>query len=272
LKCHYCGRDVMLPFKCPFCGQYFCEDHRLPENHNCPELWRVRTRSPPSASVERERISVPRREVKEPSIMYPFKAMRKEWTSITEIYHLTIGAAVVMAVGLSLMGPGFSWVAYIIQNPLAAFSSALLFMTLFISHELAHKISAKHFGLWAEFRLNVIGVSLTTLSIFSPLIKVVSPGTVVVSGVASKEVIGKTALAGPLTNIVLAFLLYSASLHPLCSSTSVTSGALLSIWIALLNLIPAGMFDGAKIFWWNKTVWAASFCISLILLMLFLFF
>jgi len=270
LKCHYCGKEVTLPFKCPFCGQYFCEDHRLPENHNCPELWRVRTRSPPP--VEREHILIPRREVKGSSMMYPFKATREEWTSITEIYHLTIGAVAVMAVGLSLMGQGFSWVAFIIQNPIAAFSSAFLFMTLFISHELAHKISAKHFGLWAEFRLNIIGISLTILSIFSPLIKVVSPGTVVVSGVANREVIGKIAFAGPLTNIILAFLLYSASLHPLCSSTNIALGALLSIWIALLNLIPAGMFDGAKIFWWNKMVWAASFCISLILLVLFLFF
>ena len=26
----------MLPFKCPYCGKYFCIEHRLPENHNCP--------------------------------------------------------------------------------------------------------------------------------------------------------------------------------------------------------------------------------------------
>jgi len=37
-KCEYCGKEVDLPFKCPFCGHYFCIEHRLPENHDCPNL------------------------------------------------------------------------------------------------------------------------------------------------------------------------------------------------------------------------------------------
>ena len=37
-KCEYCGKEVLLPFRCKFCGGYFCEEHRLPENHNCPNL------------------------------------------------------------------------------------------------------------------------------------------------------------------------------------------------------------------------------------------
>ena len=35
-KCEYCGKEVDLPFECKFCGGYFCVEHRLPENHNCP--------------------------------------------------------------------------------------------------------------------------------------------------------------------------------------------------------------------------------------------
>ncbi len=27
-----------MPFKCPYCGGLFCEEHRLPEAHNCPSL------------------------------------------------------------------------------------------------------------------------------------------------------------------------------------------------------------------------------------------
>lgn len=27
-----------MPFKCSYCGQYFCAQHRLPENHLCPNL------------------------------------------------------------------------------------------------------------------------------------------------------------------------------------------------------------------------------------------
>jgi hypothetical protein len=35
-KCEQCQKEVELPFKCNFCGHYFCLEHRLPENHNCP--------------------------------------------------------------------------------------------------------------------------------------------------------------------------------------------------------------------------------------------
>ena len=34
-KCEYCGDEVVYPFKCSFCGGYFCIKHRLPENHEC---------------------------------------------------------------------------------------------------------------------------------------------------------------------------------------------------------------------------------------------
>jgi len=36
-KCEYCGKEVELPFECNFCGHYFCIEHKLPENHNCPD-------------------------------------------------------------------------------------------------------------------------------------------------------------------------------------------------------------------------------------------
>ncbi|MEM3578387.1 MAG: AN1-type zinc finger protein [Candidatus Bathyarchaeia archaeon] len=37
-QCEHCGKEVILPYKCGFCGHYFCVEHRLPENHNCPNL------------------------------------------------------------------------------------------------------------------------------------------------------------------------------------------------------------------------------------------
>jgi hypothetical protein len=35
-KCDHCGAEVEFPFKCNYCGKYFCEVHRLLENHDCP--------------------------------------------------------------------------------------------------------------------------------------------------------------------------------------------------------------------------------------------
>lgn len=35
-KCYFCGRQIKgLPYVCRRCGETFCPDHRLPENHNC---------------------------------------------------------------------------------------------------------------------------------------------------------------------------------------------------------------------------------------------
>lgn len=34
-QCEHCGKEVDFPFRCNFCGHYYCIEHRLPENHNC---------------------------------------------------------------------------------------------------------------------------------------------------------------------------------------------------------------------------------------------
>jgi uncharacterized protein YkwD len=34
-NCEYCGREVMLPFTCAYCGGSYCAEHRLPETHQC---------------------------------------------------------------------------------------------------------------------------------------------------------------------------------------------------------------------------------------------
>lgn len=37
-ECDECGRFENLPYQCRRCGQTFCSEHRLPENHSCPGL------------------------------------------------------------------------------------------------------------------------------------------------------------------------------------------------------------------------------------------
>ncbi|WP_129114884.1 rhomboid family intramembrane serine protease [Halegenticoccus tardaugens] len=37
-ECYECGRYENLPYQCRRCGNTFCAEHRLPENHNCPGL------------------------------------------------------------------------------------------------------------------------------------------------------------------------------------------------------------------------------------------
>lgn len=41
--------------------------------------------------------------------------------------------------------------------------------------------------------------------------------------------------------------------------------AFINAFLAVFNLIPFGVFDGLKVFRWNKIIWAAIFAIALIL-------
>jgi len=270
LKCQYCRNNGDLPFRCPFCSGYFCADHRLPENHSCPELWKARTRGPPPLEKPHLPVGEGRPELPEtgPPISYPLRFRKPGWTSSTETRDLVVGALLVMAVGLSWYKPVTMWASSLLKEPEVFLSSALIFILIFLTHELAHKAAAKHYGLWAEFRLNRLGAILTLLSVGLPLVKIVSPGAVMMAGAVDRKIMGVTALAGPFTSIVLASLFFVLQfLFPEWSFAPVIlSGAILGAWIAILNLIPFGIMDGAKVFWWNKIVWAASFSASLILL------
>ncbi|MDX1611739.1 MAG: rhomboid family intramembrane serine protease [Candidatus Thermoplasmatota archaeon] len=37
VRCHVCGKDEQMPYRCSYCGNPHCSDHRLPEAHLCPE-------------------------------------------------------------------------------------------------------------------------------------------------------------------------------------------------------------------------------------------
>ena len=38
--CSYCGVSALMGFTCSYCGKYFCNDHRLPEKHECSGLYK----------------------------------------------------------------------------------------------------------------------------------------------------------------------------------------------------------------------------------------
>jgi Zn-dependent protease len=144
--------------------------------------------------------------------------------------------------------------------------AAAIFSGGFILHELAHKYVAQGYGLWAEFRLNMTGVILTALSIVSP-IKFIAPGAVVISGIAEKDHIGRTAFAGPLVNVVItvAILSFLPALSESILYLPLLFGAGINAFLALFNLIPFSVFDGRKVYYWNRRYWAVLFLVSLAL-------
>jgi Zn-dependent protease len=261
MKCKRCGVEDYMPFKCPFCGESFCASHRLPENHECPEYWRVKTRRDEAVEV------VPAARTT-PSYQYtvtvtPPGTGKLGWFSSTELKHLLIGLLLTLAIG-------FSWPLYVdlelYGRPDVLSAMALAFAFSFMIHEVAHKLTAQRHGLWAEFRVTVFGAMITLLSIVSP-IKLISPGAVMIGGSADTKTIGKISIAGPLTNIALAALFFALmnSLPPSPFDYAFRFGLLMNSFIALFNLIPFGILDGVKVLAWSKVVWAMVFAASLVL-------
>ena len=179
-----------------------------------------------------------------------------------EMAHLIIGTLIIIGVGLSVF-PQILLSPQIMRYTFLGL--ALVFTSTFLLHEIAHKLAAQHYGLWAEFRLTLFGSLISLLSMFIPF-KVVSPGVVHISGVANREVIGKTALAGPSVNLALSVIFIL--LHNYSKTLFTLAGAFLNPFVALFNLIPFGIFDGEKVFYWNKEVWGLFFAASLALMFL----
>ena len=130
----------------------------------------------------------------------------------------------------------------------------------FLLHELAHKFVAIRFGYWAEYKMWNQGLILALIAsyfgwVFAAL------GAVYIHGYHIKNAEnGIISLAGPATNIILALLFLMAI--PLASQYGLVSlaiiGAILNSFIAVFNLIPFAIFDGAKIFRWNPIIWVAT--------------
>ncbi|NIV44403.1 hypothetical protein GWN49_05935 [Candidatus Bathyarchaeota archaeon] len=260
MKCQHCGATEVLPFKCPYCNGYFCPEHRLPENHECPEIWQARAprEAPPRAAVKG-------RTPYESKITYgPQATTRKFWFSPAEIKHLTLSALLVTGVGFSIFLDPFGGSLDALTSPEILIGSSLVFVSVFLLHEIAHKLVAQHYGLWAEFRLTLFGALITLVSIFSPFFKIISPGAVMIAGYANKDTVGKTAVAGPATNLILSTVSLAIYLAQPQLFVALVSAAF-NAWIALFNLIPLGVLDGWKVFSWNKIIWMAGFFTSVAL-------
>ncbi len=143
-------------------------------------------------------------------------------------------------------------------------SISLLFVTFiavglgFVLHELAHKFVAMRYGFWAEYRLWVQGLIFAVITAALGFL-FVAPGAVYIHGeYISREQNGKISMSGPATNLILAgiffLLLYYFPSEPLITLIG-GLGFYVNSFLAMINLIPISMLDGAKIIRWNPFVW-----------------
>ncbi|MDP2925956.1 MAG: metalloprotease [Nanoarchaeota archaeon] len=137
----------------------------------------------------------------------------------------------------------------------------------FVLHEIMHKYLAQKYNLWAEFRAFYPMLFLAIIFSLGGFI-IAAPGAVFIRGSISKEKNGKISLAGPMMNIILAFislaflfLLKPVGLLELFFKVNLSINSLLS----LFNLLPFGSFDGKDVYEWNKAVYFICLIIAIIL-------
>jgi Zn-dependent protease len=137
--------------------------------------------------------------------------------------------------------------------------------TAFVCHEMAHKVAAERQGYWAEFRWSPMGLVFSIFTAFFGFLFAL-PGATVVNGMADVRQWGRTAVAGPASNLVFAGIFYAATVATWYAGSSVWFWLLLlayfNAYFAAFNLIPFGPLDGAKVMRWSSGVWAVAFSIA----------
>ena len=157
MKCQVCSRESLIPFRCPFCGGQFCSEHRLPENHACPNIVSARTKRQDQVMTPQSynsyqysyNLGQPRRE-------------RNVYFSHKELKHISVAAALVIGIGFSIGLYGNLWGGFSTKWTIDVMAIFAVIMTSsFLAHEIAHKFMGQKSGLWAEFRLTTWGSVLT---------------------------------------------------------------------------------------------------------------
>lgn len=203
------------------------------------------------------------------------RSMRSIRTSNTEIIHIIISwLAISYAFAILLLWfqsgtrPSGEELFNGIFNPLVI--SLFTVGISFIIHEMSHKIVAQRFGSWAEFRMNPIMLLLMLILVYQFGILFAAPGAVMIyGGNVGRRENGRISLAGPLSNLFLGMAFFLLLSEQGILYEIGRYGVIVNISLALFNMIPFGIFDGRKVWEWNKLVYLLVVIAALLLLFLY---
>ncbi len=138
------------------------------------------------------------------------------------------------------------------------FGVALIAVGLgFVLHELMHKFTAQRYGYWAEFRMWPFGVVFALITSLLHFIFAAPGATYIMGRDVPDRQNGIISLSGPITNVVIA-LLFLPLLFLQNAILNQIGGVGLSVnfFLAGFNMLPIMPLDGAKVWRWNKVLWA----------------
>ena len=153
------------------------------------------------------------------------------------------------------------------EAALLALMSALAVATAFFLHEMAHRFVARSYGGTAFFKLWSFGLIFAFITSFFGFI-FAAPGAVNIGGIYRKDQFGKSALAGPSTNLVVgSILVFSDLFIPMAPILHTILGFVggLNLYFGVFNLLPIPPLDGQKVMAWNIRIFAIVFSIAIIL-------
>ncbi|MBN1643664.1 MAG: M50 family metallopeptidase [Dehalococcoidales bacterium] len=167
----------------------------------------------------------------------------------------------------------------------AIIESLIVVFFAFVFHELSHRIIARRYGYKAVYHVWIPGLLLALVAALVGFLFAAPGGVLIEMRQDSPENrvknLGKSALAGPIANIILAFifailslaLVYFLDFYLLGTGKTFSQvestvnllwgifsiGVELNAWLAVFNLLPFGAMDGYKVFQWNRKVWTIAF-------------
>lgn len=139
----------------------------------------------------------------------------------------------------------------------------------FLLHEIGHKLMAQSYHCWSEFRMSKTWLLLAlVLRLVNFPFLILAPGATYYVPfrhglrhfALGKREIGKISIAGPMVNVVLAFI-FLVLTHWLGNLAAMA--VQINLLLALFNLLPIWPLDGAKVLQWDRNLWLASFLIVL---------
>ncbi len=180
--------------------------------------------------------------------------------SKTEIMHL-LRAWFIISLAFAIAFAGFSIdPRFLIVVLVALFTVGIGF----VFHELGHKYMAQKYGCWAEFRANNFMLGLALVFSFFGFI-FAAPGGVYIKGYLTKRKTAYISLIGPVINLIVGIVFGLIAFFAPITHVVCIPGMMINFWLGLFNMLPFPLFDGFKVYIWNKGIYAIFLVLAVVL-------